>query len=69
MNRSQFIFSMTCAAVLMLAGYQLATTAVASWGLFWVGSAVAAVSLSTLARERIARLGQQPGLVPVRMDS
>ena len=69
MTSPQFIFSLTCGFALMLGGYHLANAAVASWGLFWVGSGLVVMNLAILARSHMGRIEHQAILLPARVES
>ena len=45
MTRTQFIFSLGSGLAIASAGFALASSQFADWGLFWVGMGVTAVTL------------------------
>ena len=45
MTRSQFIFSLSSGLAIASAGFALASSQFADWGLFWVGMGVTGVTL------------------------
>ncbi len=46
MTNTQFIFSLATGLALASAGFAMASSQFADWGLFWVGVAVASVALA-----------------------
>ena len=69
MTRSQFIFSLLSGASAMGGGFMLATAGVADWGLFWVGSAIAAVATFTAVKINLADGALRlRGAVPVPVE-
>lgn len=66
MTRAQFIFSLGSGAALLTAGAALAGAGIADWGLFWVGSIIAALSLATrLKASGFTATLDLPRLLPV----
>lgn len=69
MTRAQFFFSLGSGAAVASGGFLLATAGVADWGLFWVGSAIAAVAVvSAVKSSEIAGTGRSRRLLAVPVE-
>lgn len=66
MDKQQLVFSATTGITIAAVGALLAVSGVFDWSLFWVGGAIATLTLVTFAREQPAT---EAHLVPVRIAS